>query len=548
MVERNEVLHRYRVQGQSKRQIASEMHISRHTVDKIVWEYERKCLDPNGVCDMDAFAALTGGKPRFNTPERPARVVTDEIKEIIRECLEQNRFRRATGMRKLQWTKKAIHAMLLERGFTPSYPSVCVHVGRISAMMGPRPAPAPSEVYVRREHDPGRECEFDWGEIPLVIGGQRIKVHMAVFTPVHSNSRHAWLFRRQDTLAFMEAHRNFFARTGGVPAVMVYDNMKVAVTIKPGGRGRPANKFPTQTMRRLALYYSFETRFCNARSGWEKGAVERSVEVVRRAAFTPRVSFETMADAQAWLDRTLERLNAVSGIAGVSDEEKLLRIGNDLRAMRPAPQPMGCFEAEEHRPDKYCTVMVAVNHYSVPETLIDKFITVKVYSERLGMYQDGRKVAEHIRLQGKGGWSMQLDHFLSTFLRKPGALDSSTAMRQVPPELAELYRVHFCPDRQREFIEFMMYARDRGILQSQITACARRLRFKGVRHITADHLKVDIDASMIHNAPGGDICPGLQDPIHADAAHLSIEKGAAGTLEALTQAMTHSHNRTAHYN
>ncbi len=31
MVERNEVLHRYRIQGKSKRQIAEELHISRHT-------------------------------------------------------------------------------------------------------------------------------------------------------------------------------------------------------------------------------------------------------------------------------------------------------------------------------------------------------------------------------------------------------------------------------------------------------------------------------------------------------------------------------------
>ncbi len=62
MVERNEVLTRYQVKGQSKRQIADEMHISRHTVDKIVWEYERVCLDADGVCDMKAFATLLGSR------------------------------------------------------------------------------------------------------------------------------------------------------------------------------------------------------------------------------------------------------------------------------------------------------------------------------------------------------------------------------------------------------------------------------------------------------------------------------------------------------
>lgn len=109
MVERNEVLHRYRIKGQSKRQIAEELHISRHTVDKIVWEYERVCLDADGVCDMEAFAALIGSEPRFHTPVRQCPVVTDEIKGLIRKCLEENRVRRATGMRKLQWTCRGIH-------------------------------------------------------------------------------------------------------------------------------------------------------------------------------------------------------------------------------------------------------------------------------------------------------------------------------------------------------------------------------------------------------------------------------------------------------
>ncbi len=62
MVKRNEVLTRYQVKGQSKRQIADEMHISRHTVDKIVWEYEHVCLDADGVCDMKAFATLLGSR------------------------------------------------------------------------------------------------------------------------------------------------------------------------------------------------------------------------------------------------------------------------------------------------------------------------------------------------------------------------------------------------------------------------------------------------------------------------------------------------------
>ena len=539
MVERNEVLTRYRVKGQSKRQIAEELHISRHTVDKIVWEYERVCLDSNGVCDMKAFAALLGSEPKFNTPVRTCPVVTDEIKGIIRKYLEENRLRRATGMRKLQWTCRSIHTMLLEKGFTLSYPSVCNHVSRISATMGSRPQ-KDDGIYVRREHDPGQECEFDWGEIPLIIGGRRQMVQMAVFTLLHSNRRSAWLFRRQDTLSLMEAHRNFFAEVQGVPQTMVYDNMKVAVTIRTGRQGRPAVKYPTKAMQRLSLYYKFEERFCNARSGWEKGSVERSVEIVRHAAFVSRQSFETLDDAQSWLDRILPGINSVSGITGVSDEQKQERIRADLRSLQPAPQPMACFEAEEHKPDKYGTITVDYNNYSVPEGLVCGSVMARIYSNRIAIYHQGHRVADHVRLEGKGGWSMKLEHYLGTFLRKPGALDSSTAMRQVPAELAELYRVHFRPDRQREFIIFMMYARDHGILQSQITAAARSLRIKGVRHMTADHLKVELDAMLKTDLSDNDadtLTAVSSLNIHPRQQRTSIEEHAISTLDALTAAM-----------
>ena len=318
---------------------------------------------------------------------------------------------------------------------------------------------------------------------------------------------------------------------------MVYDNMKVAVTIRTGRQGRPAVKYPTKAMQRLSLYYKFEERFCNARSGWEKGSVERSVEIVRHAAFVSRQSFETLDAAQNWLDRILHKINSTSGITGISDSQKQERIRADLYCLQPAPQPMGCFEAEEHTPDSYGTINVDYNNYSVPEGLVGSSVLARVYSGHIAIYHQGRRVADHVRLEGKGGWSMQLEHYLGTFLRKPGALDNSTAMRQVPAELAELYRIHFCPGRQREFIRFMMYARDHGIMQSRITAAARILRLKGVRHMTADHLKVELDSMLKTDVSENDadaIASVSSLDIHPRQQKTSIEEHAVTTLDSLT--------------
>ena len=115
MVERNEVLHRYRIKGQSKHQIAGELHISRHTVDKIVWEYERVCLTPTARATWRRLQPFRLGAQDPH-PGASCPVVTDEIKGLIRKCLEENREHRATGMRKLQWTCRGIHTMFLDKG------------------------------------------------------------------------------------------------------------------------------------------------------------------------------------------------------------------------------------------------------------------------------------------------------------------------------------------------------------------------------------------------------------------------------------------------
>lgn len=59
---------------------------------------------------------------------------------------------------------------------------------------------------------------------------------------------------------------------------MVYDNMKVAVVLDE------KKKSATVALQRMASFYKFQWRFCNARAGWEKSNVERSVDYVRGRA------------------------------------------------------------------------------------------------------------------------------------------------------------------------------------------------------------------------------------------------------------------------
>lgn len=202
MVERQEIIHLYRVCGYSKRRISRELHCSRHTVDNILFEYEAALNkeDPD-----EALCDLLSTPPRYDSSKRRPRVLTPQVKSEIDACLKRNDAKLALGMRKQRMLKKDIHLYLLEKGYSVSYPSVCNYIRGKEQGKGKKS----SEAFIRLFYKPGEVVEFDWGEAVLFIDGVKTKFYLAVFTFGHSNGRYAYLFRHQNTLAFMESHRTF---------------------------------------------------------------------------------------------------------------------------------------------------------------------------------------------------------------------------------------------------------------------------------------------------------------------------------------------------
>ena len=117
MVERQEIIHLYRVCGYSKRRISRELHCSRHTVNDILFEYEAALNkeDPD-----EALSDLLSNPPRYDSSKRRPRVLTPQVKSEIDTCLKRNDTKLALGMRKQRMLKKDIHLYLLEKGYSVS--------------------------------------------------------------------------------------------------------------------------------------------------------------------------------------------------------------------------------------------------------------------------------------------------------------------------------------------------------------------------------------------------------------------------------------------
>jgi len=284
----------------------------------------------------------------------------------------------------------------------------------------------------------------------------------------------------------MESHRNFFRDVHGVPYNMVYDNMKVAVAFTDEG------KKPTMTLRRMCTFYKYDYRFCNARAGWEKGNVERSVDYVRGRAFTTAVDFDSIEEAQQWLDKVCDQINAEEGSKYTQD--KVGKYAEELAALQPYPGEFGCFEVDAYLVDKQSTVTVKGVHYSVPDHLVGQTIPVKLYSEKIvACESSGKAVAKHERSYRTGDYVLDINHYLNTLMKKTGALEHAEAFHQLPYAMKELFRVHF-QSNGKDFLRLLQYARDHAVGYEEILSAAAVARKRGLKRLTSDHIRAALSA------------------------------------------------------
>ncbi|MGL6197420.1 MAG: Mu transposase domain-containing protein [Lachnospiraceae bacterium] len=72
------------------------------------------------------------------------------------------------------------------------------------------------------------------------------------------------------------------------------------------------------------------------------------------------------------------------------------------------------------RVDKYSTIVVAQNHYSVPNTLVGKTVDIRIYTDKIVVYHGGTIVSRHDRNFKEHEWQIDICHYLRTLKRKPG--------------------------------------------------------------------------------------------------------------------------------
>jgi len=457
--------------GKSQRAIQRETGICRKTIRKYIREYEGKkalLLDARIISDGEHIQSIVE-KPTYDSSNRKKTKLTPEIIQRIEHYLKENETKRATGRSKQQKKKIDIYEVLIEEGFDISYPTVC---NTIRNMVKNH-----REAFIKQHYALGEVCEFDWGEVKLTIGGQDVTLQLAVFTSAKGNYRYARLFYNQKTESFLESHASFFEEIKGAYHLMVYDNTRVVVKKFVGS----SEKEPTEALLKLSLYYGFNYRFCNIQAGWEKGHVERSVEYIRRKAFSRRDEFSTFKEAQKYLETTCNHLNSLN--QADSGKSALDILKEEQLYLLPQLPKYDTARVTELRADKYSTMCIDTCHYSVPDQYVGKFLFVKIYTTHICCYHKEQKVAVHERKYGFRKWSIQIAHYARTLKKKPGALAGSLALKQAEPELQKIYHKYYT-GKEKEFIELLELVGEKGWAKVQSA-------LEALKRVSPNHLSTE---------------------------------------------------------
>ena len=243
-------LHR---EGISERAIARKLRIHRKTVHKY----------------MDG--SIMPGE-RLNPPERTATVLTQEVKDFVAQCIEQDE---QEGTKKQHHTAKRIYDRLVaEKGFTGGESTIRDYVKKYKNRT--------KEAFVPLAFPFGDAMQVDWGEVTTYIAGERIVVNLFCARLCESEAPFVVAYRRQNFESFQDALIRAFEYFGGVPRRVIFDNARIAVKEGFGVHAKATDKYIA-----LAAHYCFEPVFCNVASGNEKGLVEGLVGFFRRNFCVP---------------------------------------------------------------------------------------------------------------------------------------------------------------------------------------------------------------------------------------------------------------------
>ena len=470
------------IQGKSQRAAARHFDVSRNTVAKLLQE------EP-------AAQARRYQRERTATPKTPVRNLA---LPHIQGWLKKNEWL-ARWAPKQCWTAHRMWVELRKLG---------IDLGESTVRLFVRELRKPSKpAYVPLDFTPGERAEFDFGEATVKVGGQLVKVPFLAGRLRFSGAMFVECFPTQRQEAFLLGQRHAFEFWGGVPRLVVYDNLKPAVLQVLQGHSRREH----EGFLHFHSVYRFEALFANVHAGWEKGSVENLVGYARRNYLVPLPE-----------GRDLEAINADLRSNCLTDQQRIMAGRTEPIASRLSLERTYLGPLPTHPPELSPLVEVLVhstgrvrfqtNDYSVPIQYAHQRLTLQADPFRVCLFVGSELVANHSRCYQKHQVIEDWRHYVPLLLKKSFAVPWASALRHgdLPAtfEAARLELVAQRSDGNREFARLLELCLTHEV--SAVEAALVQARAQG-------GWSVDAVRQLLNFASAPQLPPAPLDPSHYPA-------------------------------
>jgi len=276
-------------------------------------------------------------------------------------------------------------------------------IKRMCARIAAERAIGPDDVTMPVVTRPGEVAQVDFGAIGKLYDPAAGVLRRAwLFVMVLGHSRHmaCRIVFDQKIETWLWLHVECFEELGGVPEVVVPDNLKSAVIRAAFGTdGEP-------TLNRsyvgLAREYGFRIDPTPPRAPQKKGKVERTILYVKRNFFVAR-DFADVNQARRELAVWLREVAGRRCHGTTGRQPWVVFVEEERETLRALPKerwdPVVWKRARVHRD---CHVQVGGAFYSAPWTLVGQEVWVRVSSCDVRIHHEEERVGTH-RRQARGG-------------------------------------------------------------------------------------------------------------------------------------------------
>lgn len=395
----------------------------------------RKISKNLGVARQTVRKALQSSDiPKYNLSKAKSSPVLDPYKDIIKEWLELDK----TAPRKQRHTARRIyHRLCDEHNFKGSESNVRRFIRILKEQQ--------TEVFMPLTADWGEQAQVDWGRAKIYLNGKETEVALFCLRLKASLVPFVWASPTEKLEAFLEGHKRAFEWLGGIPATLIYDNPKTAVTKVLKGPHREEHT----VFSSLKAHYLFDSEFCNPARGNEKGTVENLVKYVRLNTMVPMPTVSSLDELNmlllAWCEKQRE------------SRQNLWK--KEQTELRPLPStPFKCSKSLIVTANNLLLFQFDRNYYSVPIKYAKRNLRVEAFVDRIEVYDSSKLIASHERCYCREQKIMKLKHYLPIIATKPRSAKNSLVVRRLP-EIYQRLRKHLCnqrPEGYREYAKILL--------------------------------------------------------------------------------------------